>query len=81
MERDEMLNFIIDCIAKTYQVDAASLSEDTNIPEQFGTKSLKRMALCALIENETDIVLSLGDLGKYPTIGELTDFVLENEED
>ena len=38
MERDEMLNFIIDCIAKTYQVDAASLSEDTNIPEQFGTK-------------------------------------------
>ena len=30
---------------------------------------------------ETDIVLSLGDLGKYPTIGELTDFVMENEED
>lgn len=79
MSREEMVDFIIDCVAQTYRVDAADLSESTNVPEEFGTKSLQRMALCALIENETDIVLSLGDLGKYPTIGELADFVLENE--
>ncbi len=80
MSREEMIAFVADCVAKTYQADAAGLSENTNIPEQFGTKSLQRMALCALIENETDVVLSLGDLGKYPTIGELSDFIMENEE-
>lgn len=79
MNREEVINFIIDCVAKTYQADASGLSEATNIPEQFGTKSLQRVSLCALIENETDVVLSLGDIGKYPTIGELADFILESE--
>lgn len=79
MNREEVVKFIIDCVAKTYQADASSLSENTNVPEQFGTKSLQRVSLCALIENETDVVLSLGDIGKYPTIGELADFILESE--
>lgn len=79
MNREEMINFIIECVAKTYRTDAASLTESTNIPKQFGTKSLQRVSLTALIENETDVVLSLGDIGKYPTIGELADFILESE--
>lgn len=79
MNRDEMIKFIVDCVAQTYRADAAEISESTNIPEQFGTKSLQRVSLCALIENETDVVLSLGDIGKYPTVGELADFILESE--
>ena len=30
------------------------------------------------IENEADVLISLGDIGKYPTIGELTVIVKEN---
>lgn len=79
MDRKELVDFIIDCVAKTYRADESSLSESTNIPEEFGTKSLQRVSLCALIENETDVVLSLGDIGKYPTIGELADFIIAAE--
>lgn len=50
MNRDEMIKFIVDCVAQTYRADAAGISESTNIPEQFGTKSLQRVSLCALIE-------------------------------
>lgn len=77
MNREEMVRFIKECVAQTYQADADGLREDTNIIEEFGTKSMQRLALCALIENETDVVLSLGDMGKYPTVGELADFVLQ----
>lgn len=79
MNREEMVKFIIDCVAQTYRTDPSGLSEATNIPEKFGTKSLQRVSLCALIENETDVVLSLGDIGKYPTVGELADFIMESE--
>lgn len=79
MNREEMIKFIIESVAQTYRADAADISEETNIPEQFGTKSLQRVSLCALIENETDVVLSLGDIGKYPTVGELADLILESE--
>ena len=33
MNRDEMIKFIIDCVAQTYRADAAGISESTNIPE------------------------------------------------
>ncbi len=77
MNREEMIQIIIACVAQTYSADAEKLSENTNIPEEFGTKSLQRVALCSLIEDKTDAVISLGDIGKYPTIGELSDFVLK----
>lgn len=77
MNRDGMISFLIGCIAKTYKADESELSENTNIPETFGTKSLQRMALLSSIENETDVMISLGDLGKYPTIGNLADMIIE----
>ena len=44
-----MVRFIKECVAQTYQADADGLREDTNIIEEFGTKSMQRLALCALI--------------------------------
>lgn len=79
MSRKEMVDFIAGCVAQTYWADVSGLSESTNILEEFGTKSMQRLSLCALIENETDVVLSLGDMGKYPTIGELADYILQQE--
>lgn len=78
MTRDEVLEVIIECVSQIYKADKAELSESTNLTETFGTNSLQRVALCSQIENEADVLISLGDIGKYPTIGELTDFVMEN---
>lgn len=79
MDREELLRFLIESVAQTYHADAADLSESTNLTETFGTNSLQRMALCSLIENETETMISLGDIGKYPTIGDIADLILENE--
>lgn len=78
MTRDEILDVLMDCVAQIYRADRAELSEDTNLVEKFGTNSLQRVALCSQIENEIDVLISLGDIGKYPTIGELADFIMEN---
>ncbi len=81
MNKEEMVNFLIDCIGKAYKTSTDGLTADTDIAAQFGTKSLPRVALCALIENETDVTISLGDIGKYKTIGDLADMVLAECED
>ncbi len=78
MTRDEVLDVLLDCISQIYKTDRNELSEDTNLTETFGTNSLQRVALCSQIENEMDVLISVGDMGKYPTIGELTDFVMES---
>ena len=78
MTRNEVMDVLMDCVAQIYKADKCELSENTNLPETFGTNSLNRVALCSMIENEIDVLISLGDVGKYPTIGELTDFVIEN---
>ena len=78
MTRDEVLDVLLDCISQIYKTDRNELSEDTNLTETFGTNSLQRVALCSQIENEMDVLISVGDMGKYPTTGELTDFVMES---
>lgn len=80
MNRDEIINFLINGVVQIYHADAANLTEDTNLPEQFGTKSLQRVALCSLIENDIDVMISIGDIGKYPTIGNLADKIIEEME-
>ena len=78
MDRNELIEFLKDCVAQIYKADANSLSENTNLPQEFGTNSLQRVGLCSLIENDTDILISVGDIGKYPTIGNLADYILKN---
>ena len=78
MDRNEIVEFLIDSVAQVYRCDASELSEGTNLPDEFGVKSMQQLALCGLIENEIDVVISIGDLGKYPTIGELADYIDKN---
>ena len=78
MTRNEVIDILIDCAAQIYKADKAQILEETNLPQTFGTNSLARVGLCSMIENEVDVLISLGDVGKYPTIGELADFILEN---
>ncbi len=80
MSREEVITLLIKGVAQIYHVDESGLSEITNLPEEFGTKSLQRVALCSLIENDIDVMIPIGDVGKYPTIGELADKIIEEME-
>ena len=77
MDRNDIVEFLIASVAQVYRVDPATLSEETNLPEEMGIKSMQQLALCGLIENETDVVFSIGDFGKYPTIGDIADYIDE----
>ena len=39
MTRNEVMDVLIDCIAQIYKADKSGLSENTNLPETFGTNS------------------------------------------
>lgn len=77
MSRDEVLEKIIEFAAMAFAADAAKITEDTNIAEELGVTSMQRVALSASIENEFDVMIPVARLGKFKTIGELTDFVMD----
>jgi len=60
-----------------FHADAAALSEDTDIAEELGVASTQRVAMTASIENEFDVMIPVARFGKYKTIGDLADFVME----
>lgn len=76
MTKIEIVNKLIDFCGKIFGVNTESLSGDTVISE-LGTKSLQRIGMCALIENEIDVVLPIADFGKYSTLNDLADRLIE----
>ena len=76
MNKQEIVTKLIDYAAKIFKADAATLSADTVISD-LGIKSLQRIGLLALIENNLDVVLPITDFGKFKTIGDLADRVAE----
>ena len=77
MERSEVLGKIIEFAAMAFKVDAATIKEETNIAEELGVSSMQRVALSASIENDFDVMIPVARIGKFKTIGELTDFVMD----
>ena len=77
MERSEVLEKIIEFAAMAFKVDAATIKEETNISEELGVSSMQRVALSASIENDFDVMIPVARMGKFKTIGELTDFVMD----
>lgn len=77
MERNEVLEKIIEFAAMAFKVDAATIKEETNISEELGVSSMQRVALSASIENDFDVMIPVARMGKFKTIGELTDFVMD----
>lgn len=75
MATQELIDQLIAGAARVFNKDAASITVDTNIAEELGSKSLDRMGMCAVIENEFDVVIPFAEFGMYKTIGELADFI------
>ena len=77
MTREEVLNQLIEFAAKSFGKDASTINESTNISEDLGKKSVQVIGMCSLIENEFDVMIAIGDLLKFETMGDLADFVME----
>ena len=77
MTREEVLSQLIEFAAKSFGKDASAINENTKIAEELGKKSVQVIGMCSLIENEYDVMIAIGDLLKFETMGDLADYVLE----
>ena len=72
---------MIEYAAMAFGTDAANINENTDIAEELGVASVQRVAMSASIENDFDVMIPVARFGKYKTVGELADFVIEEMED
>ena len=77
MSREEFLAQMIEFAAMAFKADAANINENTNIAEELGVSSQQRVAMSASIENEFDVMVPVARFGKFVTIGDLVDYVME----
>ena len=77
MTREEVVAKIIEFAAMAFNKDAASIKEDTNIAKELGVASSQRVAMSASIENDFDVMIPVARFGKFETIGDLVDFVMD----
>ena len=77
MERNEVLEKIIPFAAMAFKADASKIKEDTNIAKELGVASIQRVAMSASIENDFDVMIPVARFGKFETIGDLVDFVMD----
>lgn len=77
MTREEVVAKMIEFAAMAFNADEANINENTNIAEELGIESVKRVAMSASIENDFDVMIPVARFGQYKTIGDLADFVME----
>lgn len=77
MKREELLEKIIEFAAMAFNKEVAAINENTNIAEELGVASSQRVAMSASIENDFDVMIPVARFGKFETIGDLVDFVME----
>lgn len=77
MNREELVAKMIEFAAMAFGKDAGAISEDTNIAEELGVASSQRVAMSASIENDFDVMIPVARFGKFETIGDLVDFVMD----
>ena len=77
MNREEVLAQIIEFAAMAFKKDASQITENTNISEELGVQSMQRVAMSASIEDEYEVMIPVARFGKFETIGDLVDFVMD----
>lgn len=76
MTREEMVKKLIGCAQKAFKTEVEGIAGDSEIAEKFGTNSMKRIAMCALIENEFDVMIPVSAFGSYATFNNLADYIM-----
>jgi acyl carrier protein len=55
----------------------AEINENTKVSEELGVQSVQRVALSSSIENEYDVMIPVARIGKFETIGDIVDYVMD----
>ena len=76
MSREEVLAKLIEFAAMAYGVDAADLTEETNLNE-LGVASSQRVAMSASIENDFDVMIPVARFGNFDSLGAIVDLVMD----
>ena len=76
MTKTEALEKIIPCAKRAFRYSGNDLTEDTVISETLGTNSMMRIALCAMLEEELGVMVSVVEFGRCRTLGDLADKVV-----
>ena len=77
MERNEILEQVLEMVAMSYKKDVAELSEATSFKEDLSGASVQMVVLVSEIENELDVALMLQDASACATIGDLVTLIEE----
>ena len=75
MERQEILEQVLNMVAMAYKKDVAELSETTSFKTDLNGASVQMVALVSEIENELDVALMLSDASGCETISDLIDLI------
>ncbi len=78
--KEEIVKKLIECAQKAFKKKIDGITGDSNITEEFGTNSMKRIAMCALIENEFEVIIPVSAFGSYATFNDLADHVMSGTE-
>lgn len=77
MTREEVVAKMIEFAAMAFKKDAETITEDTNIAKELGVASSQRVTMSACIENDFDVMIPVARFGKFETIADLVDFVMD----
>ncbi len=80
MTREEVAAQVIEFAAMAYKADASAITEETNLSD-LGVQSIQRVALSASIENEFDVMIPVATIGKFQSVAELIDYVMDEMEE
>ena len=77
MDRQEVLDQVLNMVAASYKKDVSELSETTSFKDDLQGASVQMVALVSEIENELDATIMLADASACKTIGDLVDLVMD----
>ncbi len=76
-ERKEVLANVIKFAAMAFGKPEAEINENTKVSEELGVQSVQRVALSSSIENAYDVMIPVARIGKFETIGDIVDYIMD----
>ncbi|MBS7576979.1 MULTISPECIES: acyl carrier protein [unclassified Enterococcus] len=73
MSREEIFNKVVQLIANYFEIDAASITGETNIINDLSADSISIMEFVLAMEDEFEIEISDEDAENISTVNEIVD--------
>jgi acyl carrier protein len=77
MTREEILNKVKELIAKHFSVDAAQVTDQTDIVDDLNADSISVMEFVLELEDEFDIEISDDEAENITTVGQVVDYLVD----